>query len=59
MGHVAVFRDDLESLDCLGVAYYVVEEEGAVFFDPTYNVPVSRVTWQLSSLAVADGDVPW
>lgn len=34
MGHVAVFGDDFEAFDGFGVADYVVEEDGAVFFDP-------------------------
>lgn len=34
MRHVAVFGDDLEPLDGLGVADNVVEEDGAILFDP-------------------------
>ena len=34
VGHVAVFGDDLETLDCFGVAYYIVEVDWAVFLDP-------------------------
>ena len=34
VGHVAVFGDDFETLDCFGVAYYVVEVDWAVFLDP-------------------------
>ena len=34
VGHVAIFGDDFETLDCFGVAYYVVEVDRAVFLDP-------------------------
>jgi len=34
VGHIAVFGDDFEPFDCLGIAYYVVEEDGAVLLDP-------------------------
>lgn len=34
MGHVAIFRNDLESLDRLCVADDIVEKNGSVFFDP-------------------------
>ena len=32
--HVAIFGDDFEAFDCLNVADYIVEVDGAVFFDP-------------------------
>ena len=38
VGHVAVFGDDFETLDCFGVAYYVVEVDWAVFLDPGKGV---------------------
>lgn len=34
VGHVAVFGDDFETLDCFGVADYVVEVDGAVLLNP-------------------------
>ena len=34
VGHVAIFGDDFETLDCFGVAYYVVEVDWAVLLDP-------------------------
>jgi hypothetical protein len=34
MRHVPVFANDLEALDGLAVANYVVEVDGAIFFDP-------------------------
>lgn len=34
VGHVAVFGDDLEALDGFDIADYVIEVDGAVFFDP-------------------------
>ena len=32
--HVAIFGDDFKTLDCFGVAYYIVEVDWAVFLDP-------------------------
>jgi hypothetical protein len=32
--HVAIFGDDFEALDGFGVAYYIVEEDWAVFLYP-------------------------
>ena len=34
VGHVAIFGNDFETLDCFGVAYYVVEVDWAVLLDP-------------------------
>lgn len=55
MGHVAVAGDDLEALDGFGVAYYVVEENGAVFFDPggLECKPFERIE------KGEFGDIPW
>ena len=34
MRHIAIFGDNLEAFDRFGVTDYVVEVDGAVFFDP-------------------------
>ena len=34
VGHVAIFGYDFKTLDCFGVAYYVVEVDWAVLLDP-------------------------
>ena len=49
VGHVTIFGDDLESLDCLCVADYVVEVDWSVFLNP--------VEWSLSRAATRGGEV--
>ena len=34
MRHVAIFGDDFETFDCFGVADYIVEVDGSIFFYP-------------------------
>jgi hypothetical protein len=34
MRHISIFRNNLQSFDGLGVAYDIVEEDGAIFLNP-------------------------
>lgn len=45
MRHVAILGDDLETLNRLGVTYYVVEVDGSVLLDP---LSLIRSEWRQS-----------
>ena len=50
VGHVAIFGDDFETLDCFGVAYYVVEVDWAVLLDPGKALVVVIVVVRLGGI---------
>ena len=50
VGHVAIFGDDFETLDCFGVAYYVVEVDWAVLLDPGMALVVVTVVVRLRGI---------
>ena len=54
MRHIAIFGDDLEALDCLSVADYVVKIDRSVFLNPVqpsaFTLPDlhdERLPWQV------------
>ena len=50
VGHVAIFGDYFETLDCFGVAYYVVEVDWAVFLDPGIGLVVVVVVVRMEGI---------
>jgi hypothetical protein len=54
MGHIAIFRNDLQALDCLGVSNNVVKKYGTVFLDPVTFVNTGRLT-----MVIAEYRLPW
>ena len=50
VGHVAIFGDDFETLDCFGVAYYVVEIDWAVLLDPGMALVVVVVVVRMEGI---------
>lgn len=44
MRHIAILGDDLETLNGLGIAHYVVQVDGSVLLDPSSLI---RSDWRV------------
>ena len=54
VGHVAIFGDDFKTLDCFGVAYYIVEVDWAVLLDPRKGLVVVIVVVKMKGYTRED-----
>ena len=52
--HVAIFGDNFKTLDCFGIAYYIVEVDWAVLLDPGKDLVVVIVVVELRGLTRED-----